>query len=182
MVDHHNSIFTHRVINENNLAEEVQKLVYLKNNNKKKDDPYINPNLPTQELVDILTSNEGDWINKYKGDLAKLNVISKSRLRKPERNPVLDVNKLLITNESLEKDLPVKVQSMITNLVELTYGTASTQYLENAEGEIIGARDNLNSLANRAFDNTKVLEKYKEFVEYVDVLYEYELDEELSSK
>ena len=31
-------------------------------------------------------------------------------------------------------------------------------------------------------DNTKVLEKYKEFVEYVDVLYEYELDEELSSK
>lgn len=158
MVDHHNSIFTHRVINENNLAEEVQKLVYLKNHNKKKDDPYINPNLPTQELVDILISNEGDWINKYKGDLAKLNVISKSRLRKPERNPVLDINKLLITNESLEEDLPVKVQSMITNLVELTYGTASTQYLENAEGEIIGARDNLNSLANRAFDNTKVLE------------------------
>lgn len=159
MTAEHNNIFVHQHINENNLLTELQKLAYIANTKLTGEDLYIEINSKTAEelMSQLLQRKSLTNASKKEGLVNQANWISQQRLRKEMFNQRINQS-YVITEENLSEDLPQKQQEIIASLADITFGTASTIYIDKSEAEYIVSRDSMNKVANDAFNNFQFLE------------------------
>lgn len=160
MVNEYNSLFVNVPITKDNYQAEIQKLVYIQNSTKSKDEAYINPNQETEALFNALMElDRNAWVaEKRDTTLDQMN-----GLEWAYRNPNKVRDKQFgkdkrITESNLAEDLPRDLKETILSLAEVSFSTASTKYIDHAEGEFIEIRDSLNDKANEAFAHSRFLE------------------------
>ena len=167
MVNEYNALFLSNPINKGNYQTEIQKLVYIQNSTKSKADKYIDPNQDTEALFKALMAiKRNAWVAKKRDTtIDRMNGLewayrnpNKVRAKKFGKNK-------WISESNLAEDLPIDLKETILSLAEVSFSTASTKYIDNAEGEFIEIRDSLNDKANQAFDTSRFLENI-----YIDEL------------
>ena len=167
MVNEYNTLFLSNPINKGNYKEEIQKLVYIQNSTKSKADGYIDPNQDTEALFKALMHLERNaWVAKKRDTtLDRMNGLEWA-YRNPNKVRAKQFGKnKWISESNLAEDLPRDLKETILSLAEVSFSTASTKYIDNAEGEFIEIRDSLNDKANQAFDTSRFLENI-----YIDEL------------
>lgn len=160
MVNEYNALFLSNPINKGNYKEEIQKLVYIQNSTKSKADGYIDPNQDTEALFNALMElDRNAWVaEKRDTTLDRMNGLEWA-YRNPNKVKAKQFKSdKWITESNLSEDLPRDLKETILALAEVSFSTASTKYIDKAEGEFIEIRDSLNDKANEAFDNSRFLE------------------------
>ena len=148
IIDNFNNINTYQEITEENLAVEVEKLVYIYNHRNMEMRPLTNVDgtaIETAALVKTLTK---------KFDVASINDVNK-KLRfqgEPvEFNP--------ITLDELEGAFPTRFNNAINEVVGLTWGTATAHAVKQASLQYILKRDEVILVSSTAFEVYNELKK-----------------------
>ena len=148
IIDNFNNINTYQEITEENLAVEVEKLVYIYNHRNIVMIPLTNVDgtaIETAALVKTLTK---------KFDVASINDVNK-KLRF-QREPV-EFNP--ITLDELEGVFPARFNNAINEVVGLTWGTATAHAVKQASLQYILKRDEVILVSSTAFEVYNELKK-----------------------
>lgn len=163
LVYQHNRIFSYQKITQGNLDEELNKLVYI--NNQEGKIKNLSPMDSTEETIMKISAyfKQNKPESKFphdKDDVAKVEYWNKYFLRKRDKND----NPVIIPGVSLdgsngstaidfEKDIPIKYTNMIRNLSDISFGVASEEAIKTTEAVYMKKRDELTLLSNSAYNN-----------------------------
>lgn len=167
LVYQHNRIFSYQKITKGNLDEELNKLVYINNQEGKISN--LSPMESTEETIMKISAyfkqNKPQSKFPHTGDdVAKIEYWNKYFLRKRDKND----NPIIIPGVSLdgsngstaidfEEDIPIKYTNMIRNLSDISFGVASEEAIKTTEAVYMKKRDELTLLSNSAYQNYALL-------------------------
>ena len=163
LVYQHNRIFSYQKITQGNLDEELNKLVYINNQEGKISN--LSPMDSTEETIMKLSAyfKENKPQSKFPhtgSDVAKVEYWNKYFLRKRDKNdrPIIIPGVSFdgsngSTAINFEEDIPIKYTNMIRNLSDISFGVASEEAIRTTEALYMKKRDELTVLSNSAYQN-----------------------------